>query len=45
MTVLVMGELSTAGAIFLIMEMNTPLGGVVKISLEPMCAALAILGE
>ncbi|NPT61141.1 bestrophin-like domain [Paraburkholderia elongata] len=45
MTVLVMGALSTAGAIFLIMEMNTPLGGVVKISLEPMRAALAILGE
>lgn len=45
MTVLVMGALSTAGAIFLVMEMNTPLGGVVRISLEPMRAALAILGE
>ncbi|MFM0339214.1 hypothetical protein PQR27_22260 [Paraburkholderia fungorum] len=45
MTALVMCALSTSGAIFLIMEMNTPLDGVVKVSFAPMRAALAILGQ
>jgi hypothetical protein len=45
MTALVMCALSTSGAIFLIMEMNTPLGGVVKLSFAPMRAALDILGR
>ncbi|OUL97335.1 DUF4239 domain-containing protein [Paraburkholderia hospita] len=44
-TVLVMGALSTAGAIFMILEMNTPLDGVIRVSLEPMRGALAILGQ
>jgi phosphatidylserine/phosphatidylglycerophosphate/cardiolipin synthase-like enzyme len=43
--VLVMCTVSTSVAIYLIMEMKTPLGGVVRISLEPMRAALSILGE
>jgi hypothetical protein len=41
----VMCALSTSGAIFLIMEMSTPLGGIVKISFAPMRAALDILGH
>jgi hypothetical protein len=45
MTVLVLGALSTAGAIFMILEMNTPLDGVVRVSLGPMRAALAIIGQ
>jgi hypothetical protein len=40
-----MGALSAAGAIFMIMEMNTPLDGVVRVSLAPMRAALAIIGQ
>ncbi|EIM93492.1 hypothetical protein WQE_49268, partial [Paraburkholderia hospita] len=44
-TVLVLGALSTAGAIFMILEMNTPLDGVVRVSLGPMRAALAIIGQ
>ncbi|MFM0055955.1 hypothetical protein PQR64_10055 [Paraburkholderia phytofirmans] len=45
MTALVMCALSTSGAIFLIMEMNTPLGGIVKLSFAPLKAALDILGH
>jgi hypothetical protein len=45
MTALVMCALSTSGAIFLIMEMNTPLGGIVKLSFAPMHAALDVLGH
>uniref|UniRef100_UPI0038BDE194 bestrophin-like domain n=1 Tax=Paraburkholderia sediminicola TaxID=458836 RepID=UPI0038BDE194 len=45
MTALVMCALSTSGAIFLIMEMNTPLDGIIKLSFAPMRAALAILGH
>jgi hypothetical protein len=45
MTALAMCALSTAGAIFMILEMNTPLNGIVRISPEPMRAALAILGQ
>jgi hypothetical protein len=44
-TTLVMCALSAAGAIFLIMEMKMPLGGAVRVSLEPMNAALVILGR
>jgi hypothetical protein len=43
--VLVMCTVSTSVAIYLIVEVNTPLGGVVTVSLEPMRAALAVLGE
>jgi hypothetical protein len=44
-TVLAMGAVSAAGAIFIIMEMNSPLDGVIRVSLGPMRGALAILGH
>jgi hypothetical protein len=43
--VLVMGALSAAGAIFMILEMNSPLDGVISVSLGPLRGALAILGQ
>jgi hypothetical protein len=42
---LLLGALSTSGAIFLILELNTPLDGVFTVSLAPMRDALAMLGE
>ncbi|MGT2429554.1 bestrophin-like domain [Cupriavidus basilensis] len=42
---LMMCALSTAGAIFLIEEMSTPLYGLVSVSLAPMRDALAHLGQ
>jgi uncharacterized membrane protein (DUF485 family) len=42
---LLLGALSTSLAIFLILEMNTPLDGVIRVSLLPMREALAILGQ
>ncbi len=42
---LFLGALSTSGAIFLILEMNTPLDGVVRISLAPLRGAFAVLGQ
>ncbi len=42
---LFLGALSTSVAIFLILEMNTPLGGMIPVSLEPMRVALAVLGQ
>ncbi|WP_207002397.1 bestrophin-like domain [Trinickia mobilis] len=42
---LFLGALSTSVAIFLILEMNTPLNGLVTISLSPMREALAVLGQ
>jgi hypothetical protein len=42
---LFLGALSTSAAIFLILEMNTPLDGVIGISLAPMREALAALGQ
>ncbi|MFL9936252.1 hypothetical protein P0D88_46275 [Paraburkholderia sp. RL18-103-BIB-C] len=42
---LCLGALSTSGAIFLILEMNTPLNGVITVSVEPMREALAMLGR
>ncbi len=42
---LLLGALSTSGAIFLILEMNRPLDGVITISLEPLREALAMLGK
>lgn len=41
----VMGALSTSEAIFLILEMDTPLSGVVRLSLEPMRDAVVLLGR
>jgi membrane-bound ClpP family serine protease len=40
-----LGALSTSGAIFLILELNTPLDGVFTVSLAPMRDALAMLGQ
>jgi hypothetical protein len=37
--------LSTSGAIFLILELNSPLSGVVRVSLTPLREALAVLGK
>jgi hypothetical protein len=42
---LLLGALSTSGAILLILEMNTPLDGMITVSLEPMREALAMLGQ
>ncbi|SDI56045.1 hypothetical protein [Paraburkholderia phenazinium] len=42
---LFLGALSTSGAIFLILELNTPLDGMIGLSLAPMRDALAILGR
>ncbi|MGF6776250.1 hypothetical protein [Paraburkholderia sp. GAS334] len=42
---LALGALSVSGAIFLVMEMTTPLGGVITVSLEPLRDAYAILGQ
>lgn len=42
---LLLGALSTSGAIFLILEMNTPLNGWVTVSMSPMREALAALGQ
>jgi hypothetical protein len=43
--VLFISALSIAGAIFLIMEMNTPLGGIIKVSSAPLHKALSLLGR
>lgn len=42
---LFLGALSTSAAIFLMLEMNTPLEGLITVSLSPMREALAILGQ
>jgi hypothetical protein len=42
---LLMCAIAASGAILVIMEMKMPLGGVVRISLEPMRAAFAVLGQ
>jgi hypothetical protein len=42
---LIMCALSTAGAIYLIEEMSTPLDGMVRVSVAPMRDTLARLGE
>jgi hypothetical protein len=42
---LFLGALSTSVAIFLILEMNTPLDGMVTVSMSPMHEALAVLGH
>ena len=39
------GALSIAGSIFLIEELNGPLGGMITISSAPMHKALALLGQ
>jgi hypothetical protein len=42
---LFLGALSTSIAIFLILEMNTPIDGLFTVSLTPMRDALAVLGQ
>ncbi|MFC0402304.1 DUF4239 domain-containing protein [Paraburkholderia rhizosphaerae] len=42
---LLLGALCTSVAVFLILEMNTPLDGMVTVSLAPMREALAVLGH
>jgi hypothetical protein len=37
--------LSASGAVFLIMEMNTPFTGLMQISSAPLRAALGVLGS
>ncbi|WP_459710647.1 bestrophin-like domain [Paraburkholderia sp. 2C] len=44
-TALCLGALSTSVAIFLILEMNSPLEGMITVSFAPMRAAIAILGQ
>jgi len=43
--VLLVAALSVSGSIFLILEMNRPLEGMVKISSAPLRFALSQLGE
>lgn len=42
---LFLGALSTSVAVFLILEMNTPLDGLIAVSLAPLRDALAMLGQ
>ena len=42
---LFLGALCTFIAIFLILEMNTPLDGMVTVSMSPMHEALAVIGH
>jgi hypothetical protein len=42
---LVAAALSVAGAVFLIMELDHPLGGLIRISSEPMTHALSVLDK
>jgi hypothetical protein len=44
-TTFFLGAVSTSIAIFLILEMNTPLGGIIAVSLAPVREALSILGQ
>jgi protein-S-isoprenylcysteine O-methyltransferase Ste14 len=44
-TVLFLGALSLSGAIFLIEELNNPLGGFIAISRAPMDRALGFIGN
>ena len=43
--VLFLGALSLSGAIFLIEELNDPLGGIISISRAPMDRALGFIGK
>ena len=45
LTSLFVSALSFSGAIFLILEMYTPYGGLIQISSAPLRAALAHLGQ
>ena len=43
--VLLVCALSAAGSLFLIMELDTPYAGMIKVSSEPLVRALAHLGQ
>jgi hypothetical protein len=43
--VLFFSAISVAGAIFLILEMSSPLGGIIKVSSAPLHKALSLLGK
>ena len=45
LAVLFLGAISLSGAIFLIEELNNPLGGVIAISRAPMDRALGYIGK
>jgi hypothetical protein len=45
MMVLFVSAVSVSGAIVLILEMSTPLSGLVKVSSGPMRSALQLLGQ
>ena len=44
-TVLLISALSVSGAILIILEMNNPLGGMIKVSRAPLRKALEHLGR
>ena len=44
-TVLLISALSVSGAILIILEMNNPLGGMIKVSSAPLRKALEHLGR
>ena len=44
-TALMLAALSVAGAVFLILELNTPFNGIMQISDAPFVSALAHLGQ
>jgi hypothetical protein len=44
-TTFFLGAVSTSIAIFLILEMNTPIGGIIAVSLAPVREALTMLGQ
>jgi hypothetical protein len=44
-TVMFVCAFSVAGAIFLIIEMNNPMQGMIRVSLEPLKYALSQLGQ
>jgi hypothetical protein len=44
-TTFFLGAVSTSIAIFLILEMNTPFGGIIAVSLAPVREALTMLGQ
>ncbi len=44
-SVLLVGALSVAGAIYLILEMSDPYSGIMQISDQPLLTAIALIGQ
>jgi hypothetical protein len=42
---LCLGSISIAGAIYMVIEMSTPLGGLISVTRTPLREALALLGQ